>query len=105
MGSIKKITKKQSLAFFERILKCIRKQKKGYFLLRKLRGAHGYCAWDEGILVDYRKEFIPTIIHEVIHLLEPDWSEAQVIYVEKRVVNAISEQDVIDLLKFFTRKL
>lgn len=103
--ALQKLSKEDSIILFDRVLLCIRKQKKGYFTLKKLRGAHGYCDWEEGIVIDYRKEFIPTLVHECIHLLEPDWSERQVMYAEKRVMNAISEGDVIHLLLLITRKL
>lgn len=105
MSKIVKLNKEESLSLFERIVESIRKQKKGFFILKKLRGAHGYCEWDEGIVLDYRKEFIATIIHECIHLIEPDWSEAQVVYSESRVINTITEDDVIRLLMFFIKKL
>lgn len=105
MPKIVKLSKDESLLLFERIVDSIRKQKKGFFVLKKLKGAHGYCEWDEGIVLDYRKEFIATIIHECIHLIEPDWSEAQVMYAESRVLNTISEDDVVRLLLFFVKKL
>ncbi len=105
MPRLKKISKQESLELFNRVLECIRTREKGFFCLKKLRGVHGYCEWDDGIILDYRKDFIPTIIHECIHFIEPDWSEAQVCYAEKRVVNALQEQDIIDLLKIFIKKL
>lgn len=101
----KKLSKKESLKLFERILQLIHKSKRGFFILRKLRGVHGYCAWDDGIELDYRKDLVPTIIHECIHFLEEDWSESQVRYAETKVVNALTEDDVIALLKIFSKKL
>jgi hypothetical protein len=95
----------KALEFFERIIVCIKKQKKGYFYFKKLRGVHGYCEWDDGIVIDYRKDIVPTIIHECVHLLEPDWSEAQVCYTEKRIVNEITEEDVKLLLLLFLKKV
>lgn len=100
-----KLSTEESLLLFERIIACIRKQKKGFFSFKKLKGAHGYCEWEEGIVLDYRKELIPTIIHECIHFLEPDWSESQVMYAESRVINSITEDDIIRLLLFFVKKL
>lgn len=101
----KTITKKEAIEFFVRILKCINKQKKGFFILKKLRGVHGYCEWEDGILLDYRKELVPTIIHECIHLLEPDWAEAKVMYTERRIINAITDDDVKILLNIFLKKV
>ena len=105
MPKVQKLSKEESLLLFERVVDAIRKQKKGFFVLKKLKGAHGYCEWDEGIVLDYRKEFIATIVHECIHLIEPDWNEAQVLYSESRILNTISEDDVVRLLLFFVKKL
>jgi hypothetical protein len=101
----KTLTKQESLDLFEEIITCIQKQKKGFFTLEKLKGVHGYCEWEDGIRLDYRKDFIPTIIHECIHLMYPLWTESQVCYSEKRVVNTISSDDVVRLLMFFVKKL
>lgn len=105
MAKLQKLSKEQTLILFERIVLCIKNQKKGYFVLKKLKGVHGWCEWEDGVFLDYRKDLIPTIIHECIHLLEPDWSEYQVAYSEKRVINTISEDNVIKLLMFFVKKL
>jgi hypothetical protein len=102
---IQKLTKEDSVQLFQRIISCIKSKKKGFFTLKKLKGVHGWCEWEDGIILDYRKDFIPTIIHECIHLLEPDWSESQVIYSENRVINSISEDDVGLLLMIFIKKL
>lgn len=99
------LTKKEAVDIFNKVLICIKKQKKGYFILKKLRGVHGYCEWEDGILLDYRKELVPTIIHECLHLMEPDWPEVQVMYTEKRIINAITEEDVKILLSSFLKKL
>lgn len=105
MAKIQKLSNEEAIALFERIIICIKVQKKGYFELRKLKGVHGWCEWEDGISLDYRKDLIPTIIHECIHLLEPNWSEYQVAYSEKRVINTITEDNVIKLLMLFVKKL
>lgn len=105
MPKLVKLTKEESLSLFERIIDCVKTRKKGFFTLKKLKGVHGYCEWEDGILLDYRKDLIPTIIHECIHYLEPEWSEAQVVYSESRVVNSVSEDDITRLLMFFVKKL
>jgi hypothetical protein len=100
-----KITNEEALELFEKVIQCIQKQNKGFFTLKKLKGVHGYCEWENGILLDYRKELVPTIIHECIHLMEPNWSEAQVCYIESRIVNTITSDDVVRLLMFFVKKI
>ena len=105
MSKSNKLTKKESLELFERVVDVIKKQKGGFFTFKKLKGVHGYCEWEDGIILDYRKDLIPTIIHECIHLLEPEWTEAKVLYTESRIVNCISEDDVVRLLLHFVKKL
>lgn len=105
MAKLIKLSNEESLELFEKVISRIKSTKKGYFVLKKLKGVHGWCEWEDGVLLDYRKDLVPTIIHECIHLLEPDWSEAQVCYSERRVINTISEDDVIRLLIIFTKKL
>ena len=105
MAKILKLSNEESLILFERVISCIKTKKKGFFFLKKLKGVHGWCEWEDGIILDYRKDLIPTIIHECIHLLEPEWSEAQVSYSERRVVNTICDDDVIRLLMIFVKKL
>ena len=105
MAKIQKLSNEESLNLFERIISCIKSKKRGFFFLKKLKGVHGWCEWEDGIILDYRKDLIPTIIHECIHLLEPEWSEAQVSYSERRVINTICDDDVIRLLMIFIKKL
>lgn len=105
MAKLQKLSNVESIELFDRVINCIKSQKKGFFVLKKLKGVHGWCEWEDGVLLDYRKDLIPTIIHECIHLLEPEWSESQVAYSEKRVINTISEDNVIKLLMIFAKKL
>lgn len=100
-----KISNEEALALFERVMDFIRKSKKGFFILRKLRGVHGYCSWEEGIELDYRKELLPTIIHECLHYIEPEWPENKVMYSESRIVNVLTEEEIILLLKTFSKKI
>ena len=104
MAKIQKLDKNECTALFNKILNCIKKQEKGFFVFKKLKRVQGWCEWDS-IIIDYRKELVPTIIHECIHLLEPSWSESQVAYAEKRVINTITVDDVVQLLMFFVKKI
>lgn len=79
---------------------------KGFIVLKKLKTLHGACVFEDDLIeIDYRKEFVATLIHEVIHYLRNDWSESMVLYAEKRVINAISEDDIICLLKVAVKKM
>lgn len=100
-----RLTNQECLDLFEEVINCIKKQKKGFFTFEKLKGVHGYCEWEDGIRLDYRKDLVPTIIHECIHLMYSKWSESKVSYTERRIVNTITPDDVTRLLMFFVKKL
>ena len=97
----KKLTEKDCAKLFNRITRLIRKSHLNFFRFKKLKGAMGYCYWDQGIVLDHRRELVPTLIHECIHFLEPTWSESRVLYAEKRVVNYINNKQLLKLLKLF----
>ena len=100
-----KLSKQQCFSLFKRIIKCIKKSKKGFFIFKKMRGVHGICDWDRGIFIDYRKELVNTVIHECLHYIEPNWSEVQILYAEKRIVNCLTKKQIILLLKNFLKKI
>jgi hypothetical protein len=91
---------------FVEILEVINKMPKGFIVLKKLKTIHGACVFEEDLIeLDYRKEFVVTLIHEVIHYIKSDWCETMVLYAEKRIINVISEDDVICLLKAAIKKM
>ncbi len=101
-----KLTNKQALDLFSEVLRTIHKMPKGFIVLKKLKTVHGWChEEDDFIEVDYRKEFILTIIHEVLHYIYPNWSESRVMYCEKRIANIITVDDVVFLLKAVIKRL
>ena len=102
---LEKISKDQCLILFARILKCVRKSKVGFFKFKKMRGVCGICFWEKGIVLDYRREIVNTLIHECLHFIEPNWCEAQILYAEKRIVNAVTKKQIITLLKAFVKKV
>jgi hypothetical protein len=103
---VPKLTNEQALELFTEVLKTIHKMPKGFIVLKKLKTVHGWChAEDDYVEVDYRKEFLLTVIHEVLHYIRPDWSESAVMYCEKRIANVISSDDIVYLLKAIVKKL
>jgi calcineurin-like phosphoesterase family protein len=70
--------------------------------LKKIHGCQGY--WDESkdeICIDYRKEIIPTLIHEFLHKWNPKKSETWVLAEEKRIVNVLTQKQIKNILKCF----
>ena len=98
-----KLSNKDCIKLYKKINELIKKSHLGFFRFKKLKGAMGYCEWEEGIILDYRRELFATLIHECIHYLKPSWSESQVLYAEKRVINSISSSQVIKTLKIFIK--
>lgn len=103
--SKQKLSEKDCKYLYKKIIQMIKKSEKNFFKLKKLKGAMGYCEWEDGIILDYRREFIATLIHECIHFLKPAWSETQVLYAEKRIINSITIKQTINLLKIFISRL
>lgn len=101
----KKLTKVDCNKIFKRVIRLIETSDLKFFKLKKLKGIMGYCEWENGIGLDYRRELIPTLVHECIHFLYPKWSETQVLYAEKRVINSATIKQVIKLIKVFSDKL
>ncbi len=95
------LRKKEVKQLYRKVFSLVKKKSGKFFKLKKLRGVMGWCEWEDGIKIDYRKEFIPTLIHECIHYLKPEWSESKVLYAEKRIVNYLTARQVIKLLKVF----
>jgi len=60
---------------------------------------------DDEITIDYRKELIPTLIHEIMHCLHPDWCETKVLTKEREVVNAMSLRQCKNILRRFSSYL
>lgn len=78
----------------------------GTIVLKKIRGCHGiYDESTEQIILDYRKEFIPTIIHEYLHKWYQNKSESWVRHEEKRIVNALSIAQIKNILKTVSSSL
>jgi hypothetical protein len=55
--------------------------------------------------IDYRKEVIPTIIHEVLHDLYENNTEKWVYQVESKISQILKTKDIINLLQAFISNL
>lgn len=101
----KKFTRSELRYLFRKICLRIKQKPRGYFILSKLRGACGYCNFDQSIQVDYRKLLIPTILHEVLHDMYPDQWEGWVLRLESKLVNILKPDDVVSLMTLFFAKM
>lgn len=79
------------------------------FRIGKLYGLHGHTyyfatekrAKPESIDLDFRREFIPTLIHECLHNFYPHAEEEYIVELEKKVVKELTERQVKSILRKF----
>jgi len=63
-------------------------------------GTCGYYDHEtEEITIDYRKDIIPTLIHEFTHHLNPKWRERQVLAYERKVMRILTPIQSKNLIK------
>jgi len=53
----------------------------------------------QDITIDYRRDIIPTLIHEALHHWHPDWSETKVIKHESLIINALTPKQIKNIIK------
>lgn len=99
-----KLTKDQLSDLYEQVLKLVKTKPPEFFNLRKMNGTVGLCYWTD-IELDYRRDIIPTAIHELLHYLYPDWSESDIKYAESRLINFCSPLQVAMFLKHLANKI
>ena len=99
-----RFSKRQLNKLYQDCLKLVKSKKPNFFSLRKMRGSMGLC-YDDMLEFDYRKDIIPTMFHECIHFLYPDWSETKVLTAEKRLINHITPLQTAFFLKEISNKI
>jgi hypothetical protein len=99
-----RFTKKQLDKIYEDCLNLVKHKKPEFFSIRKMRGVVGLC-YDDMLQFDYRKDIIPTMFHECIHFLYPEWSETKVLTAEKRLINHISPLQTALFLMEISKKI
>lgn len=71
---------------------------------KKLRKNRGNIIWksdgdDVIVELDHREEVVSTLIHEFLHYEHYDWTEEQVLCMEKEIVDSLSHRQVRNILK------
>jgi hypothetical protein len=102
-----KLTKIETKKLFKSCINLVTKKPASFFVLKRLKnGIFGYCYYDENrIEIDPRNQFLETAIHECIHFLNPSWSETDVLYAEKRILNNCSYKDLMLFTNTLSSKL
>lgn len=67
----------------------------------RIRGnVMGYYDFEtQEITLDYRKEVIPTLIHEFIHHMHPTWCETKVLSKESQIMAVMSPRQCRNIVK------
>ena len=66
----------------------------------------GECECGSGdIRLDWRWDMIPTLVHELLHFIKPDWNETEVESNTKKIIKKLSNRQVKWLLKKMVSKL
>ncbi len=114
------LDQKQIGSLVRRCIRLAQKVPANFFHVKKLKGCQGlwYPSREpehstdsirihdgKHIILDPRKGFIGTLIHELIHELEPSWTEKQVVYADSRCINHASLHLILKLLKVFVDKV
>jgi len=89
----------ESYQFTRRLYRFLRTNS-DHISFKKLHG--GVLGWyDHGtaeITIDHRREVIPTLIHEFLHHIHPNWSETKVRNKERWLVNSLSPRQFRNLV-------
>ena len=56
------------------------------------------------IRINPKYDIVPSIIHEVTHLLHPDWKEEKVKKYEEMSIKRLTKRQAVSILKAFTKK-
>lgn len=78
---------------------------------KKLRVNRGYIEHKEdkvspaSVTLDHREELLKTLIHEFLHYIHPEWSEAEVLDMEDRIADSLSERQVRNIIKRLAQAL
>ena len=69
------------------------------FRLANLRGVHGLCdIGDKRIRLNPKGELLSTLVHEILHDVNPSWNETKVLREESRIMARLSHRQMINLL-------
>lgn len=64
----------------------------------KFKSAVGICyKEDKFIVLDPRKDLLPTFIHEILHYIYPNWTEQKVIRMESLLINNLNLKELYQL--------
>ena len=98
--------KQETYAFTRKLYRFLRNNSDQIFFKKLYGNVYGY--YDYGvaeITIDYRRDVIPTLVHEFIHHLKPDWCETKVVNYERRIMNSLSPTQFKNIVKILGENL
>lgn len=54
---------------------------------------------DALVTIDYRRDILSCLIHEVLHHYYPKWSEKKVLRMEAKIINRLTERQAKNIVK------
>jgi len=99
-------TKKQIYNIIKKLNYMLKTRSVDIVLKRKQRNYYGeYKPDTDTIEIDFRRDIIPTLIHECLHKWYPDWCESKVEQHEKHIINSITAKQVKNIMKMLVTYL
>ena len=98
--------KKETYSFTKRLYRFMRHNSDLISFKKLSGGVLGYYDYGTAeITIDHRREVIPTLIHEFLHHIHPDWSETRIKNKERWIVNSLSSRQFRNLIKILGENL
>ena len=97
---------KETYAFTRKFYRFLKSHQNHIFFKKLHMNVHGnYEPSTTNITVDYRRDFLSTLIHEYFHHIHPDWCETKVLRNEVKMINALSVRQAKNILKAWVKVL
>lgn len=102
----KSFNRNELYAFLHALYRFIEDHEGRIFLKKIGKGVYGYYYREEEIIeLDYRRDIIPTIIHEFLHHQHDDWCETKVVQKEHKIINMISASQARNIMKRLAKSI
>jgi hypothetical protein len=89
----------------EKIIKLLKAKPPEFFQFKKIYGSTTGLFKGDHIELDFRKDLVQSIIHECLHVIDPDWSETAVMKLERSIIKEITNLQVATILQILSRKI
>ena len=73
--------------------------------MRVYRGHIKTIQYPTTVYLDHTDRILPTLIHEFLHYIHPDWSESRILQAEAQFVGHLTDRQIRNILKKFASRL